>query len=110
MEQPTRLFLHKWAAVRGITVAELLAITTSKEISEEIAFRGIVPFPEEQAQLQMACLCTMFSNANRGSDGTKATLDDFLPHSRYEQEKKQSIQEQIAIAKKATMLQQFYGG
>lgn len=75
-------------------VGELLARTTSAELTEWMAYEQATgPLGPERADQLVAMLCAVVANANRGK-GRKAKPKDFVP--KWDQREEQSLEEQLA--------------
>lgn len=64
----------------GMTVAELLARISSREISEWLAYERIAgPIGPARADIQAAIIASNIVNVNRGKGKRPSTPKDFIP-------------------------------
>ena len=83
-----------------MTVSELLARISSKELTEWMAFSQVEPFGAEADYLGHAITASTIANVNRKPKSKAHTVEEFMP--KFEKKKKQSTEEMIQIAKMFT--------
>lgn len=62
-----------------MTVGELLHRTTSRELSEWMAYASVEPFGERRADYRVAILSSLTYNANRAKGAKPLGPNDFMP-------------------------------
>lgn len=90
-------------------VSELLNRTSSRELTEWMAYAGLEPWGEERADLRMAIIASTIANANRDPKKRRKPFkpEDFLPKFDRSQREPQSWQEQLKIVE---LLNVAFGG
>lgn len=85
-----------------MTVAELLARVSSKELTRWMIFGEIEPFGSDAAYLGHAITASTIANVNRGKGKKAYNAEDFMPKFR---KKKQSTEDMVDfVAAMNTML------
>jgi len=83
-----------------MTVAELLARISSKELTEWMAFSQVEPFGADADYLGHAITASTIANVNRTKKTKAHSVEDFMP--KFEKKKKQSTTEMIQLAEMFT--------
>lgn len=78
-----------------MTVAELLARVSSKEITEWMLFFELEPFGAEAEFLGHAITASTIANVNRGK-GRARKVEDFMP--KFSRQKEQTVDDMINFA------------
>jgi hypothetical protein len=79
----------------------MLATTSSRELSEYMAYDRLSPIGDERADLRSALIATVLANVNRDPKKQRAfKLDDFLL--RFEEKPAQTADEMLRIAEVIT--------
>jgi hypothetical protein len=79
-----------------MTVAELLARVSSKELTRWMIFSQLEPFGSEAYFLGHAVTASTFANANRKKGRKPFKLKDFMPT--FGRKKEQSVKDMIGMA------------
>lgn len=79
-----------------MTVAELLARISSKELTEWMAFSQIEPFGADTSYLGHAITASTVANVNRQKGKKPHKPEDFMP--KFEKKKEQSTESMVAFA------------
>jgi len=90
-----------------MTVGELLARISSRELSEWAAFAQLEPFGEEREDLRAGIVAATVANTARDPKRRRRTFEpkEFMP--RFGEEKEQGWEEQLAIVE---VLNAAFGG
>ena len=80
----------------GMTVGELLARASSKELTQWMIFYQLEPFGTQANFLGHAITASTVANANRGKNQQAYEAEDFMP--KFKVDKEQSTEEMIAFA------------
>lgn len=81
-----------------MTVAELLARISSRELSEWMAYAQLDPFGQERGDLQAGIVAATVANTARDTDKRRRPFraDEFMPS--FFEEKRQTAAEQLRVA------------
>jgi len=79
-----------------MTVAELLARISSKELTEWMVFSQIEPFGADAGYLGHAITASTIANTNRNKGQKPYEVSEFMP--KFEKKKEQSIEQMIQFA------------
>lgn len=82
-----------------MTVQELLARISSRELAEWAAYFKLEPFGEERADVRAALVAATVANTARNPKKRRRpfTAQDFMPRFELKQERRQTWQEQLRI-------------
>jgi|FLOH01.1.fsa_nt_gi hypothetical protein len=83
-----------------MTVAELLARISSKELSEWMVFSQVEPFGADAGYLGHAITASTIANANRQKGHKPYEVEEFMP--KFKKKKKQSVDQMIQMAQMFT--------
>lgn len=83
-----------------MTVAELLARISSRELTEWMAFSQVEPFGADAYYLGHAITASTVVNVNRKPKSKAHSVEEFMP--KFKKKKKQSTEQMIQIAKMFT--------
>lgn len=83
-----------------MTVAELLEKTTSKELTEWMAYYSLEPFGQEAPYVGSAIVSKTVANVHRGKGRPAWKIKDFMPD--FTPKKPQTTDEMIGIAAQIT--------
>ncbi len=84
-----------------MTVAELLARISSKELTEWMVFYNMEPFGGDTQYLGHAITASTIANVNRKKGQKAYDAEDFIP--KFKKEKKQSMDEMVGLAQMMAM-------
>lgn len=84
-----------------MTVAELLARVSSRELSEWMAFYTLEPFGTEAYYYGFAIVAATVANAFREKGSKAFSPEDFMP--KFEKQKQQTIEEMLQFAEMMTI-------
>jgi hypothetical protein len=75
------MFVLRWALAIGRTARELLASTTSEEITEMMAFESLEPFGGQAADFRAGQIAAIVANVNRDARTRREPFEaaDFMP-------------------------------
>ena len=84
-----------------MTVAELLARISSKELTEWMVFHNMEPFGGDAQYLGAAITTSAIVNVNTPKGKKRSDPEDFIPE--FKKEKKQSMDEMVGLAQMMAM-------
>lgn len=82
----------------------MLRRLTAKQFLEWEHYARLEPFGELRADYRAALIASVIANVNRGSKQKPYTLEDFLLKFAEEPVRKQTVEDQLAVAKMIAMM------